>query len=128
MNLVYRDVVKRYLVLDEIEFIGFTRNPVWVATLGNTVVVDLMSRFWLHSSRMAWRACPTGELDLRTEVWGAGTARYDACCAEVQGWCRGGAGGRVQGRCKGCRGAGYLHRLHLNKHNILCKEVQGCTP
>ena len=49
--------------------------------------------------------------------------------------CRGGAGsackggaGAVQERygwCRGCRdGAGYLHHLHLNKHNIRCREVQ----
>ena len=40
---------------------------------------------------------------------------------------RGGAGGagEVQGRCRGCRdGAGYLHHLHLSKHNIRCREVQ----
>ena len=45
--------------------------------------------------------------------------------AEVQGWP--GAGGAeavqvVQGECRG--GAGYLHRLHLSKHNIRCREVQ----
>ena len=28
----------------------------------------------------------------------------------------------VHGRCRG--GAGYLHRLHLSKHNIQCREVQ----
>ena len=50
--------------------------------------------------------------------------------AEVQGWCRvgrGGAGGagRVQGRYRWCKGgAGYLHRLHLSKRNIRCREVQ----
>ena len=31
----------------------------------------------------------------------------------------------VQGGCRWCRGgAGYLHRLHLSKHNIRCREVQ----
>ena len=33
-------------------------------------------------------------------------------------WCREG-----KGRCRG--GAGYLHRLHLSKHNIRCRKVQG---
>ena len=43
----------------------------------------------------------------------------------MQRRCRGGAG-RVQERCRWCRGvAGYLHRLHLSKHNIRCREVQG---
>jgi hypothetical protein len=42
----------------------------------------------------------------------------------VQRRYRGGAG-EVQGRCRGCRdGAGYLHHLHLNKHDIRCREVQ----
>ena len=55
----------------------------------------------------------------------------DKMLAEVQMWCRGCRGGacgagRVQGRCRWCRGgAGYLHRLHLSKHNIRCREVQG---
>jgi hypothetical protein len=44
----------------------------------------------------------------------------------------------VQRRCRWCSlregagevqvvqgGAGYLHRLHLSKHNIRCREVQG---
>ena len=52
----------------------------------------------------------------------------DQMLAEVQGWCRPGPG--VQRRCRWCTegaggGAGYLHRLHLNKHNIRCNEVQG---
>ena len=49
--------------------------------------------------------------------------------------CKGGAEA-VQGRCRWCRegagevqavqgGAGYLHRLHLSKHNVRCREVQG---
>ena len=43
----------------------------------------------------------------------------------VQRRCRGGAG-EVQGRCRGCRdGRGYLHRLHLNKHEIRCRRL-GC--
>ena len=54
----------------------------------------------------------------------------DMMLAEVQRWCRGcrggaGGAGEVQGRCRGCRdSAGYLHHLHLSKHNIRCREVQ----
>ena len=94
MNLVYHDFVKRYLVLDEIEFVWFTRNPVWVVTLGNTVVVG---RFWLHWSIGAWRARarPTGELDLRC---GAQKVQ-DMMLAQLR--CRGGAEA-VQG-LQGCR-------------------------
>ena len=53
----------------------------------------------------------------------------DKMLAEVQG---------VQRRCRWCSlregagevqvvqgGAGYLHRLHLSKHNIRCRRVQG---
>ena len=60
---------------------------------------------------------------IKPEVRGAEGAGQDTCSGAgvVQGWCRGyrgGAGGAG-------RGAGYLHRLHLSKHNIWCREVQG---
>ena len=46
---------------------------------------------------------------------------------EVQEGCR-----EVQGRCRRCRSGagrcrevqGWLHHLHLGKHNIRCREVQ----
>ena len=48
----------------------------------------------------------------------------DIMLAEVQGMVQGGAG-----RCREVQGGaravhGWLHHLHLGKHNIRCKEVQ----
>ena len=58
----------------------------------------------------------------------------DIMLAEVQGPVQGGAGRcravqRGAGRCRGgagrCREVqGWLHHLHLGKHNIRCREVQ----